>query len=93
MVFKVMQDCALRMTPQYWKFWLGLFLVVLVLVGRERMSAGGDLRSLARGSRRRRGMSAAGSRWRPRGLVKRFGGLRRHQRRLAQARDTARAMR
>jgi branched-chain amino acid transport system permease protein len=24
-------------TPQYWTFWLGLFLVVLVLVGRERL--------------------------------------------------------
>jgi branched-chain amino acid transport system permease protein len=25
------------MTPQYWTFWMGLFLVVLVLVGRERL--------------------------------------------------------
>jgi branched-chain amino acid transport system permease protein len=24
-------------TPQYWTFWIGLFLVVLVLVGRERL--------------------------------------------------------
>ena len=23
-------------TPQYWTFWLGLFLVVLVMVGRDR---------------------------------------------------------
>jgi branched-chain amino acid transport system permease protein len=26
-----------NITPQYWTFWLGLFLVVLVLVGRERL--------------------------------------------------------
>jgi len=24
-------------TPQYWTFWIGLFLVVLVLVGRDRL--------------------------------------------------------
>jgi branched-chain amino acid transport system permease protein len=36
-VFKVMQDVLSSITPQYWTFWLGLFLVVLVLVGRERL--------------------------------------------------------
>ena len=36
-VFKVMQDALSAITPQYWTFWLGLFLVVLVLVGRERL--------------------------------------------------------
>ena len=36
-VFKVMQDVLSNITPQYWTFWLGLFLVVLVLVGRERL--------------------------------------------------------
>ncbi len=35
--FKLMQDFLSRMTPQYWTFWLGLFLVVLVLVGRDRL--------------------------------------------------------
>jgi branched-chain amino acid transport system permease protein len=35
-VFKVMQDMISSITPQYWTFWIGLFLVVLVLVGRER---------------------------------------------------------
>ncbi|MEO6270794.1 MAG: branched-chain amino acid ABC transporter permease, partial [Lautropia sp.] len=25
------------LTPQYWNFWLGLFLVLLMLVGRERL--------------------------------------------------------
>ena len=37
-VFKVMQDVLSNITPQYWTFWLGLFLVVLVLVGRDRLS-------------------------------------------------------
>lgn len=36
-VFKLMQDAVSSLTPQYWTFWIGLFLVVLVLVGRERL--------------------------------------------------------
>ena len=36
-VFKLMQDAISAITPQYWTFWIGLFLVVLVLVGRERL--------------------------------------------------------
>ena len=36
-VFKLMQDALSTITPQYWTFWLGLFLVVLVLVGREKL--------------------------------------------------------
>ncbi len=34
--FKLLHDIISAWTPQYWNFWLGLFLVVLVLVGRER---------------------------------------------------------
>ena len=50
-VFKLLQDVLSSITPQYWTFWIGLFLVVLVLVGRERLlrpwtwfrrAAGGD---------------------------------------------------
>ena len=36
-VFRLMQDALSSITPQYWTFWIGLFLVVLVLVGRERL--------------------------------------------------------
>ena len=36
-VFKLLHDLISAWTPQYWNFWLGLFLVVLVLVGRERL--------------------------------------------------------
>ncbi len=36
-VFKLMYDVLSSITPQYWTFWLGLFLVVLVQVGRDRL--------------------------------------------------------
>jgi branched-chain amino acid transport system permease protein len=36
-VFKLLQDTISQVTPQYWTFWIGLFLVVLVLVGRDRL--------------------------------------------------------
>jgi len=36
-VFVVMKDVLSAATPQYWQFWLGLILVVIVLVGRERI--------------------------------------------------------
>ena len=36
-VFKLLYDLISAWTPQYWNFWLGLFLVVLMLVGRERL--------------------------------------------------------
>jgi branched-chain amino acid transport system permease protein len=38
-VFKVMQDVLSGLTPQYWPFWIGLLLVGIVLVGRERISS------------------------------------------------------
>ena len=36
-VFKLLQDSLSAITPQYWMFWIGLLLVLLVLVGRERL--------------------------------------------------------
>jgi branched-chain amino acid transport system permease protein len=41
-VFKLTQDWLANITPQYWQFWLGLVLVVIVLVGRERMGRWGS---------------------------------------------------
>lgn len=35
--FKLMHDLLSTWTTQYWTFWIGLFLVVLMLVGRERL--------------------------------------------------------
>ena len=37
LVFEIMQKFISGITPQYWTFWIGLFLVVLVQVGRERL--------------------------------------------------------
>jgi branched-chain amino acid transport system permease protein len=34
-VFKFLQDMIATFTPQYWQFWIGLFLVLFVLGGRE----------------------------------------------------------
>ena len=36
-VFKIMHALLSAVTPQYWTFWIGLFLVVLVMTGRERL--------------------------------------------------------
>jgi branched-chain amino acid transport system permease protein len=36
-MFKLMHDVIASITPQYWTFWIGLFLVVLMLVGRDRL--------------------------------------------------------
>ena len=38
-VFTLLQDVLSAITPQYWQVWIGLVLVVLVLVGRERLAA------------------------------------------------------
>lgn len=37
-VFKFMQDYLSALTPQYWPFWIGLVLVVIVLIGRDRIT-------------------------------------------------------
>ena len=37
MAFKLMHDLLSAITPQYWTFWIGLILVVLMLVGRDRL--------------------------------------------------------
>lgn len=36
-VFKLLQELFSTLTPQYWQFWIGLVLVVIVLIGRERI--------------------------------------------------------
>ncbi len=37
-LFRVAQDVLSNLTPQYWEFWIGLVLVIVVLVGRERIA-------------------------------------------------------
>lgn len=36
-IFSVLRDWLSVITPQYWMFWIGLILIVIVLVGRERL--------------------------------------------------------
>jgi branched-chain amino acid transport system permease protein len=42
--FTVLQDVLATGAPKFWMFWMGLFLVVLALIGRERL--GGIARAL-----------------------------------------------
>jgi len=37
LLFKFVQDALATATPQYWEFWVGLILVSLVMIGRERI--------------------------------------------------------
>jgi len=35
--FKLLHDLLSAWTPQYLNFWIGVFLVVMVIVGRDRL--------------------------------------------------------
>ena len=35
--FKLLQELFSILTPQYWQFWIGLVLVIIVLIGRDRI--------------------------------------------------------
>jgi branched-chain amino acid transport system permease protein len=37
LVFRMLQEIFSSITPQYWQFWIGLVLVVIVLIGRPRL--------------------------------------------------------
>lgn len=37
LVFKLIQQELSSITPQYWMFWIGFLLIILVMVGRERL--------------------------------------------------------
>ncbi len=39
-IFRMLQEVFSTITPQYWQFWIGLVLVVIVLVGRQRLHYG-----------------------------------------------------
>jgi branched-chain amino acid transport system permease protein len=53
-IFKLMQDWIANLTPQYWQFWIGLLLVLIVLIGRDRIGLWtGLLRALAERAMRR----------------------------------------
>lgn len=65
LIFRFAHDYLSSITPQYWQFWIGLILVVIVLVGRDRIGTWLDpVRTLAdriaawRYSRRTRALGA-----------------------------------
>jgi branched-chain amino acid transport system permease protein len=39
LAFKVLQDVLSTSSPQFWMLWMGVFLVALALIGRERLVA------------------------------------------------------
>jgi branched-chain amino acid transport system permease protein len=64
-VFKILQDFLAGLTPQYWQFWIGAILVILVLAGRETMTEKAKAwwrRSAARLTGRVRAVPAASAR-------------------------------
>jgi branched-chain amino acid transport system permease protein len=36
-VFRMLEQVFSSITPQYWQFWIGLVLVVIVLISRQRL--------------------------------------------------------
>jgi branched-chain amino acid transport system permease protein len=38
LIFRFLQDYLSDLTSRYWQFWIGLILVLIVIVGRERMA-------------------------------------------------------
>jgi branched-chain amino acid transport system permease protein len=53
-VFKLVQDALINVTAQYWQFWIGLVLVLIVLGGEraKRLSAAAGVRIARRFGRR-----------------------------------------
>lgn len=37
-VFSILRDWLSVVTPQYWMFWIGLILIIIVMIGRERIT-------------------------------------------------------
>lgn len=57
-IFTVLRDWLSIITPQYWMFWIGLILIIIVLVGRDRITRWQTL--LPALLRKLRGRSATG---------------------------------
>jgi len=39
LIYRLLQDYLSDLTARYWQFWIGLLLVAIVLIGRERVAA------------------------------------------------------
>ena len=51
-LFALMHDRISALTPQYWQFWIGLILVLIVLIGRARLVRPWTWLAAARGAKR-----------------------------------------
>ncbi len=58
-IFTLLRDWLSVITPQYWMFWIGLILIVIVLVGRERLTRWQGLLPGAARSRRAKAQAIA----------------------------------
>jgi branched-chain amino acid transport system permease protein len=58
-VFTVLRDWLSVITPQYWMFWIGLILIIIVMVGRERVTRWQTLLPGSAVSRERKARKAA----------------------------------
>jgi branched-chain amino acid transport system permease protein len=38
LIFRFLQDYLSTLTARYWQFWIGLILIAIVLVGRDRIA-------------------------------------------------------
>ena len=83
-LFRMLQELFSTITPQYWQFWIGLVLVVIVLVGRQRLHRWAlyvpnlvdQAGRWAQGRRRRAGERRMTIALETQNLEKQFGGLR-----------------
>ena len=74
--FIVLRDVISAATPEYWEFWIGLALVVLVLAGRDRHRRGGEAHDRPRrAARRGPGLGLSAPALEARGLMRHFGAL------------------
>jgi len=54
-LFALMHDWISALTPQYWQFWIGLILVLVALIGREKLARPWNWFAAARHARRAAG--------------------------------------
>lgn len=58
-IFTILRDWLSVITPQYWMFWIGLILIIIVMVGRERVTRWQSLLPGSAASREKKARKAA----------------------------------
>ena len=57
-IFSVLRDWLSVITPQYWMFWIGLILIIIVFIGRERLGRWRDYLPGAAGRQKAKAQAA-----------------------------------